>query len=196
MQDADLATQESVLRGKELNLKMIRAVSSLMLIISVLTTGVWLFEIITLVYGDPFDSNQKAFEQVGNNRFFTLALTYVTGFFAVFQLLGLLVYICIPKREMSKKDLDLLYLNPSTPKNLRITICLCVFMCEFFNILAQTWLYIDIDFLKISQVGLKLNIRYEVTMLFGVSVVGSLFHIFTTPISFMAISNLQKMVDF
>jgi hypothetical protein len=63
MHDADLATQDCVLRGKELNLRNVRAVSSLMLIVSVLSTGVWIFEILTLVYGDPFHDDfekQKA----------------------------------------------------------------------------------------------------------------------------------------
>ena len=59
MQDADLAMQECVLRGKELNLRLVKVVCSLMLIVSILTTGVWIFEIITLVYGDPFDDNYE-----------------------------------------------------------------------------------------------------------------------------------------
>lgn len=55
---------------------------------------------------------------------------------------------------------------------------------------AQTWLYIDIDFLKISKDGLKVNVKYEVTLFFGVSMVGSLLHLFTTPIPLSAISDL------
>jgi len=73
---------------------------------------------------------------------------------------------------------------------------MCVYMCELLSMLAQTWLYLDIDFLKISTEGLKMNMRFEVTLLFGVSMVGSLLHIFTTPIPFSSISNLQKMVDY
>lgn len=90
---------------------------------------------------------------------------------------------------MAKKELDLLYINPSTPKNLRITICLCVFMCELLSMVCQTWLYLDIDFLKMRQ-DFKINMRYESTILFGVSMGGSLLHILTTPIPFGAISNL------
>lgn len=96
---------------------------------------------------------------------------------------------------MSKKDLDLLYIYPTTPKNLRITICLSIYMCEILSIVAQTCLYIDIDFLKISE-EFKMHIRYEVTLLFGVSMVGSLLNIMATPISCASVSNLQQMVDF
>ena len=143
MHDADLATQECVLRGKALNLANVRAVSGLMLVVSVLSTGVWIFEILALVYGNPIasDSEQQnfdGFEKKGNNEFFTLALAYGTCFFVLFQLIGLVVLICIPRSEMAKKDLDLLYINPNTPKNLKITIYLCAYLCELLSLLAQT----------------------------------------------------------
>lgn len=80
-------------------------------------------------------------------------LIFGTGFFVLIQIVGMLMFICIPKMEMAKKDLDLLFINPRTPKNLRITLCLSVFVCEFFSILTQTWLYLDIDFLKLGELN-------------------------------------------
>lgn len=118
-------------------------------------------------------------------------LIYGTGFFVLIQLVGMLMFICIPKHEMAKKDLDLLYINPTTPKNLRITVCLSIYMSELLSILCQTWLYLDIDFLKLGELdGFKMHIRFDRTLLFGVSMTGSLLLILSTPIICSSISNL------
>lgn len=95
---------------------------------------------------------------------------------------------------MSKKDLDVLYVNPNTPKNLRITICLCAYLCELLSMVAQTWLYLDIDFLQL-RLDFELNMKYDKTLLFGVSMVGSLLHLLSTPIPLGSVSDLQRMVN-
>lgn len=88
----------------------------------------------------------------------------------------------------------MLELNPKTPRHLRITLFIFVYLCEFLSICVQTWLFLDIDFETIST-DFKLNMRREYLLIFSISMFGSVLNAFSTIVPLNCIANLQNMVE-
>ena len=77
---------------------------------------------------------------------------------------------------------------------MRLALLIFVYGCEFFTIVMQTWLFLDIDFHTIHT-DFKIHLEHNFILLFGLSMFGSLLNIFYTSVPLNCISNLQIMVD-